>query len=179
MILFITSLASKSNTAQSEITKLTADIATVNLKLTNHCKQIETNLSRVSSDNPMDTTSPPTSSALLPNNVERVISSVLNEEKEKSKRKLNFILHNVPESNVENVDTRKQHDKDTAMAIINQHLSVPASISNVVRLGKRQIPTSQGYLGFLLTQIKPKLKSFGTVPRFATLKTQSTCSKSI
>ena len=52
------------------------------------------------------------------------VSSVRNEEKEKSKRKLNLILHNIPESNnfMEIVVTQKQHDTDTAIGIINQHL---------------------------------------------------------
>ena len=80
--------------------------------------------------------------------VAHAVCSMLNEEREKSKRKLNLILYNIPESDTTIVETRKQHDTDTAMAIINQHL--PASIANVVRLGKRtEDKISQGYLGSL------------------------------
>ena len=34
-------------------------------------------------------------------------------------------------------EVRKEHDTDTVKAIINQHLSIPASVSNVTRLGKK------------------------------------------
>ena len=64
------------------------------------------------------------------------VSSVLKEEKEKSKRRLNIILHNIPKSTAENIDTWKQHDVDTAKTIVNQHLGIPASLSQAVRLGK-------------------------------------------
>ena len=37
------------------------------------------------------------------NEISQAVSSVLNEEKEKSKRRLNIILHNIPESNAENI----------------------------------------------------------------------------
>lgn len=69
--------------------------------------------------------------------ISQAVSSVLNEEKEKSKRRLNVILHNIPESNAENAEMRKQHDVDTAKAIVNQHLGIPASIPQTVRLGKK------------------------------------------
>ena len=48
--------------------------------------------------------------------ISQAVFSVLNEEKEKSKRRLNIILHNIPESNAENIDVQKQHDADTAKA---------------------------------------------------------------
>ena len=69
----------------------------------------------------------------------QAVSSVLNEEKEKSKRRLNVTLHNIPESIAEEVDVQKQHDTDTAKAIVNQHLGIPASILQAVRLGKRSV----------------------------------------
>ena len=127
-------LASKSDASESRLSKIAEDIS---LTLTNHCKQVETSLACASSDNSMETASPMSSTNLSLKDVEYAVSSVLNEEKEKSKRKLNLILHNIPESDTTVVETRKQHNTGTAMAIINQHLSIPASISNVVRLGKR------------------------------------------
>jgi len=69
--------------------------------------------------------------------IAEAVSSVLKEEKEKSKRKLNIILHNIPESDADTPEVRKEHDTDTVKAIINQHLSIPASVSNVTRLGKK------------------------------------------
>jgi len=65
------------------------------------------------------------------------VSSVLKEEKEKSKRKLNIILHNIPESDDDNVDVRKEHDTDTVKAIINQCLSILAPVLNVTRLARK------------------------------------------
>ena len=53
----------------------------------------------------------------------------------KNKRRLNIILHNIPESPAENTDMQKQQDIDTAKAIVNQHLGNPASLSQAVRLG--------------------------------------------
>jgi len=52
----------------------------------------------------------------------------LKEEKEKSKRKLNIILHT---SDADTPEVRKEHDTDSVKAIINQHLSIPATVSNV------------------------------------------------
>ena len=46
-------------------------------------------------------------------------------------------MHSIPEYNAESADQWKQHDTDTAMAIINQHLNIPTSISNAIRLGKK------------------------------------------
>jgi len=69
--------------------------------------------------------------------IAEAVSSVLKEEKEKSKRKLNTILHNIPESDADTPEVRKEHDTDTVKAIINQHLSIPTSVSNVTWLGKK------------------------------------------
>jgi len=85
----------------------------------------------------MDTTPLPNNPNLLHKDISHAVSSVFNEEKEKNKRKLNLILHNIPESKAESADQQKQHDTDTAMAIINQHLNIPTSISNAIRLGKK------------------------------------------
>ena len=70
-------------------------------------------------------------------NLSTTFSSILSEEREKDKRKLNLILHNVPESTDINSDVRKQCDTDTAKAVFNQHLGNATSVSNVTRLGKK------------------------------------------
>ena len=67
----------------------------------------------------------------------KAFSSMLSEEKEKDKRKLNLILHNIPESTNSISDVRKQDDTDTAAAIFNQHLGIPTSVTNATRLGKK------------------------------------------
>jgi len=70
-------------------------------------------------------------------NLSTTFSSILSEEREKDKRKLNLILHNVPESTDINSDVRKQCDTDTAKAVFNQHLGIATSVSNATRLGKK------------------------------------------
>ena len=83
-------LASKSDASESKIAE------GISLTVTNHCKQVETNLACASSDNSMEKGSPMSSTNLSHKDVAHAVSSVLNEEKEKSKRKLNLILHNIP-----------------------------------------------------------------------------------
>ena len=71
-------------------------------------------------------------------NISQAFSSALSEEREKDKRRLSLILHNIPEPNNESGEKRKQDDTDTAVVnIIDQHLGVPTSISNAARLGKK------------------------------------------
>jgi len=121
-------------TIASELTKTVKDIK---LKLSDHCKQVEAKIASLTSDSLMETTPLPNNQNLSHKDISHAVSSVFNEEKEKNKRKLNLILHNIPESNAESADQQKQHDTDTAMAIINQHLNIPTSISNAIRLGKK------------------------------------------
>ena len=46
------------------------------------------------------------------NNIQEVVAMFINEEKQKAKRHLNLIIHNVPESPSEDGLTRKDHDDD-------------------------------------------------------------------
>ena len=46
------------------------------------------------------------------NHITSKISNCINEEKEKAKRRLNVIIHNVPESTSEDSNVRKKHDTD-------------------------------------------------------------------
>ena len=73
----------------------------------------------------------------------KAFSSVLSEEKEKDKRKLNVILHNIPESTNPSSDARKQDDTDTTATIFNQHQGIPTSVSNVTRLDRKEL--NQGH----------------------------------
>ena len=49
-------------------------------------------------------------------------TSILSEEKEKEKRKLNLIVHKVPESTSSNAQERKAHDLDQVHTILKEHL---------------------------------------------------------
>ena len=51
-----------------------------------------------------------------------VITSFLDEEKERSKRRLNVIIHNVEESSADNGKVRKEQDINTVMSIFNKYM---------------------------------------------------------
>ena len=71
------------------------------------------------------------------NQVTTVINSFLNEEKEKAKRRLNLIIHNIPESTDGDGLTRKKHDIDFIISAFQQYLGVNATINKAFRLGQR------------------------------------------
>lgn len=64
-------------------------------------------------------------------------ASLMSEEKEKEKRKLNVIIHNFPESTLEDAQARKQDDIKNINSLLAKYVGVSASISNAVRLGKK------------------------------------------
>ena len=106
--------------------------------LVDHINTFSSKLDENTMDSSEETTNSPNQSSVSSesqhSNILQAFSSVLSEEREKDKQRLNLILHNVPESKNE---SRKQDDTDTAMAIINQHLGVPMPIFNTTRLGKK------------------------------------------
>lgn len=61
----------------------------------------------------------------------------MTEEKDKQKRKLNLIIHNLPESASDDSQQRKHDDEHGVADIFKNVLQVTPNISNVVRLGKR------------------------------------------
>ena len=69
--------------------------------------------------------------------ISSVMCSFLSEEKEKSKRKLNLIVHNAPESTDEQGLARKQHDIDFVTGAFQQYLGITTKIEKAFRLGKR------------------------------------------
>jgi len=62
------------------------------------------------------------------------------EEKDKDKRKLNVILHNVEEPTAEDGLARKKTDMDVAAKIFKKNLGVSVKVNNAVRLGKKNKP---------------------------------------
>ena len=68
--------------------------------------------------------------------ISTALSSVLAEEKERSKRQLNLIVHNLEEASGDDAEACKHQDiKKTAD--IFRHLGVKATINNVLQLGKK------------------------------------------
>jgi len=66
-----------------------------------------------------------------------VITSFLDKEKERSKRRLNVIIHNVEESSADNGKVRKEQDINTVMSIFNKYMDSKPSIVNALRIGKK------------------------------------------
>ena len=81
----------------------------------------------------------PQSSVTSPPNdhITTIVSSYLNEEKEKSKRRLNLIVHNLKEPSSEDGATRKKEDIKQINDLLQKHVEVTPSITNAIRLGKR------------------------------------------
>lgn len=67
-----------------------------------------------------------------------VITSFLNEEKERSKRCFNVILHNVEESSGDNGQVRKEQDVNKATSIFNEYMGIKPTVVNALRIGKRR-----------------------------------------
>ena len=62
----------------------------------------------------------------------------VNEEKEKSKRKLNLIFHNIAESTKEDGAARKQDDISCVSNILQQYLGLSTKIEKAFCLGQRK-----------------------------------------
>ena len=65
------------------------------------------------------------------------ISSVINEEKGKQKKRLNLIVQNMAESDADQPQTRKEKDITNFWGILTSQLNVQAHITNGIRLGKK------------------------------------------
>jgi len=85
-----------------------------------------------------DNTSDQTQSASQPTvQISEIVNSYINEEKEKSKRRLNVIVHNIVESTSEDAEVRRKHDIDSVSCIFEKHLAASANITKAIRIGKR------------------------------------------
>ena len=64
-------------------------------------------------------------------------AAIISEEKEREKRKLNLIVHNLPESTSAEASIRKSEDTQNVTSLFNKYIGVNAHISNVTRIGKQ------------------------------------------
>ena len=88
----------------------------------------------------MDKDNMPSSSLSFNKTTSEVITTFLDEEKERSKRRLNVIIHNVEESSADNEKVRKEQDINTAMSIFNDYMGIKPNIVNALRIGKTRYP---------------------------------------
>jgi len=76
----------------------------------------------------------------ISNELSNAVKSVINEEKERNKRKLNLIIHNIAESDADTSEIRKQEDLKQVNDIFSKQLDIQTNISNIIRLGKKGGP---------------------------------------
>ena len=95
------------------------------------------NADTVHSDTTSSSTSSPAPSKEHANQLTAMVTSFISEEKEKAKRRLNLIVHNIVKSTSEDGTTRKKHDVESVSGILQQYLGISATISKAYRLGQR------------------------------------------
>ena len=61
----------------------------------------------------------------------------MTEQKEKEKRRLNLILHNIAESDDSVAANRKKHDIDNATEILQRYIGITAIVKNATGIGKK------------------------------------------
>ena len=66
-----------------------------------------------------------------------IISSVLNEEKDKARQHLNLIVHGVPNSQADTGTSRRDDDINFVTSCLKDHLDMSVTIKKAFRLGKR------------------------------------------
>ena len=76
--------------------------------------------------------------------VSHLASSILAEQKEKERRQLNIIVHNMAESEDEDPSARKTGDITEATSLFKEYLGVEPTVTNAVRIGKKLL--SHDYL---------------------------------
>ena len=66
-----------------------------------------------------------------------VVKSFIAEEKEKSRRRLNLIMHHVPESTADVGLTRKQDDIKQVSSILEKYIGITLNVQKAFRLGNK------------------------------------------
>ena len=117
-------------------TKLSNIVDDINTKLDNHYKKLEAKFT-CQTDDSMDSNGPPNTNTISSESVVSLTASLVAEQKEREKRELNLVLHNIPESTASDSPTRKQEDIAQVNSILNEYVDVKPVINNAIRLGKK------------------------------------------
>jgi len=129
------SVENKLSEVQSIEKKLSESIKSIESQLGGYHKEI----SNAISSKPVPTNKP---DALTPfsvseDSVAQIAASLVTEQKEKEKRQMNVIIHNLEESNAADGPARKQDDIKNCLSMFQTYLGLSVSITNAFRLGKR------------------------------------------
>ena len=91
--------------------------------------------------------------------IEEKVKDYLDEQKDKDERQYNLIFHNIPESESDDTDIRKEDDRDQVKEILH-HLDVQISssdIDQVYRLGKKtEVKDKPRLLKIKINRMDPK-----------------------
>ena len=71
-------------------------------------------------------------SVLTNDSVANITMGVVDEQREREKRKLNVIIHNVSESTTETGPERKADNIATVNSLLHEHLGISPTISNAI-----------------------------------------------
>jgi len=86
---------------------------------------------------PSNETSNNMNSPISKESVASLTTSLFNEQKEREKRELNLVIHNLPESTATESAARKKADIQKVFSVLKDSLKIKPTISNAVRIGKK------------------------------------------
>lgn len=76
-------------------------------------------------------------SLLANNSVSSITVSVVDEQREREKQKLNLIFHNVAESTKPDGIAGKDYDINFIKVLLHDYIGIDPTISNAIRIGKK------------------------------------------
>ena len=141
----LASVESKLSEVQSNEKKLSEAIKSIESQLGGYHEQIASAItnnlpsanSLDQSAHNLDATPPQIPTGISEESVVRLASSLAVEQREKEKRQLNIILHNLVEPTASEGANRKKEDIKKCCSLFQTYLGPQVSITNAVRLGKR------------------------------------------
>ena len=123
---------------ESKLTLMKGDLSSLMKESTDNFESIDKKLNSKSDLGMVcDTATAVSSPAKSTKQFSTIISSVLNEEKDKARRRLNLIVHRVPESQADTGTTRRDDDINFVTSCLKDHLDMSVTIEKAFRLGKR------------------------------------------
>ena len=141
------SINSKLSELHSNISEVAKNLGT---QIDKHQKTFAEALADHSADAPTQSASP----SLSEDSVAHITVSLATEQKEKEKRQLNIIVHNIEESAASDGASRKKDDISKCTTLLQTYLGVLTTINNALRLGKKS--TKPRLLKLSLNSIQDK-----------------------
>ena len=124
------------NTKLSELhSNVAAVVKNLEVKLGEHHKSFTNTLA----NHPIQMSTNPALTTIPEESVAHIAMTLAAEQKEKEKRGLNLIIHNVEESNAVDGATRRKDDISKCSDIFQTYLGVSATINKAFHLGKKSL----------------------------------------